>query len=404
MVRIVSFIFVIVLGFGSAVYLTLISPFDAGDFQTYYHAGVNALSGTAFIGSSAPMPEGPYVYLPITVLLFIPFAFLPQWTVAYPLLIGVNVAGGVVLGLLLIRIIRDNGVDISKTDKVLVVSCIMISPIGVSNILQTQPNLWLAASIVAGYRYAQQGRSQIAGFLFAVPAIIKLWPALFGIWLLYNRDWRAVGTAIVTGVSAIIASVAVFGIDRNVRYFEYILTARSWTAQFAGGVDPNFGIVTVRRPISVVASGLDPSIMAFIGFGICGGILSGFYWLDTTIDGNPFIPFGVTLTIITIAFPAISPYMVFVLVLSIFLIYLENRFYYISALSASMILIVSIFQPDNIIAVANLLAVSTDIIQAFEQIIISILQYGSIPLYGISILLSIILLMYNPILYINQAE
>ena len=390
LVRESTLAFTIILGGAAAAYLVLLSSFPAGDFQTYYAAAENAVSGSQFIGADAPMPHGSYVYLPITLLFFIPFSLLPQWTVAYPLLIGLNVAGGIILGHLVILILKERGVTLSNLNIALVVGCFTVSSVGVLNLLQTQPNLWLAVFVVAGFRFVQQDRPLMAGILFAIPAIVKLWPALLGVWLLYRHEWRAIAVAVATGVSAIIASVLVFGVDVNVRFFNHILAERSWTDNFAGGVDPDMQIVTIRRPISMLLPSLDPAFMAIIGLLICGVLLVTFYWLGTVGDIDPFLPFSATLVLMTIAFPSITPYAVFFLVPGVIYLYQIDTPAYIYSLSISTIMIALTFTPKHINSIISLLPLPRIVSTGINQLIRTVLQYGSIPLWGALILLAML--------------
>ena len=385
-IRQLSLLVSILLGIGTLGFLVVLTDFTARDFQTYYYAATNVLSGAQFIGTTPQMPTGPYVYLPITVIFYLPFALLPKWTVAYPLLIAINVLGGTVLAILLARTLQDRGRSLSRLDMGLLIGLFTFSPVAVLNIAQTQPNLWLAVCVLLGFRCAEKQQNEAAGVLFAIPAMFKLWPAFFGVWLAYQRNWRAIGAAVLTGLSALLASVLVFGVRLNQRYFNHILTERRWADRFAGGIDPDKAIVTVRRPISVLLPSVDPTLMALLGFAVTGGILAGVYWLANQSETDPIVTFGVTLTLVTVAFPSVTAYLVFLLIPATALLYKATTKRVVVALTISIVLLAMPFTPRQIVSLLDLLPLPAPLGGVLSQVTFNTLQFGLLPLWGAFVL------------------
>ena len=378
--------FMTILGMLSIGFLCLIIDFVPTDFLTYYHGINNVVQGKQFVGTSAPAPTGPYVYLPGTVVAFLPLAIMPKWSVAYPFMMIVNVVGGIVLANQTVKIIRSRGIALSSTDTVFVYAAVTFSVPGAVNVLQTQPNLWLAAAVLAGYRYIEMSNEFVGGALFAIPAIFKLWPAFFGLWLLHRREWKALSASIVSGVAALAGSVLLFGINTHIQYFHHILGERSWTDNFAGGLAVNKGVVTLRRPISIIFPNIDPNIMSLIGFVISGTLLLAIYYHTATTKKDGLLSLTATLGCVIIAFPSINPYMIFLIPLGIALLYTASQ-EYVFPLATAVLLISLTFSPEHFNAAINLLPLPQTLVSSIFDLVFSALTFTSIPLLGVTILL-----------------
>src|SRR5271155_5000183 len=69
--------------------------------------------------------------------------------------------------------------------------------------------LLLVLIVVACWAYLHD-LHVVAGALIAIAAACKIFPALFLVFFLQRRDWRALASGIVTGLAAIAVSIAVF--------------------------------------------------------------------------------------------------------------------------------------------------------------------------------------------------
>jgi hypothetical protein len=281
-----------------------------------------------------------------------------------------------------IRLSNKLNIGLTTQDKLLITGAISLAPPLIGNLLNAQPNFWLLIAFLTGYQLVEKKQQLLAGIMFALPAIFKLWPALLGVWLVYRYQWKAVVSAVTTGTFAIIISVGVFGSATNIAYSRYILYTRSWTDLFAGGLSPEMGVVTIRRPISILFPYLDPVYMALIGVVILLPILLYYYSTATGQIGR-LVAFEVTVIIILLILPSITPYFIFPFAFAVPLLYvLEPPHQHIAGVAS--VCIVFIADAGNI---TTLLGLSPVISGVLRTIAWSILQYISIPLIGCLVLL-----------------
>lgn len=374
-------IITIITGLLSLGFTLAVSGIGTGDFLTYYTAAEYALQSKQFVGENTGMPSGPYVYLPITVLFYVPLTLFSP-IVAYILLFCVNICGGLLTSWQVIRLSDKLNIGLTIQDKLLITGAILLAPPLIGNLLNAQPNFWLLAAFLTGYQLVEKNQQLLGGVMFALPAILKLWPALLGVWLVYRCQWKAVVSAVAMGTFAIITSVGVFGTAANIEYFRYILYSRSWTELFAGGLSPEIGVVTIRRPISTLFPNLDPVYMALIGVIILLPILLYYYSTATGQIGR-LVAFEVTVIIILLILPSITPYFIFPFALAMPLLYvLEPPQQHIAGIAS--VCIVFIADASNI---TTLLSISPVLSSVLRTIAWSILQYVSIPLIGCLVLL-----------------
>lgn len=94
------------------------------------------------------------------------------------------------------------------------------------NLLYGQFYILLLLLIVAACRATLPGRHATAGALLAIAAMCKVFPALFFLFFLRRRNWRALLSGAATGVAALALSIAVFGWSLHRTYFLQVLP---WT-------------------------------------------------------------------------------------------------------------------------------------------------------------------------------
>jgi hypothetical protein len=377
----IHFIITIITGLLSLGFTLAVSGVGTGDFFTYYAAAEHVLQGKPFVGENAGMPSGPYVYLPITVLFYVPLTLFSP-IVAYGILFCINIFGALLASWQVIRLSDKLNIGLTTQDKLLITGAILLAPPLIGNLLNAQPNFWLLVAFLTGYQLVEKNQQLLAGIMFALPAIFKLWPALLGVWLVYRCQWKAVVSALATGTFAIITSVGVFGPATNIDYFRYILYSRSWTELFAGGLSPEMGVVTIRRPISILFPNLDPVYMALIGVIVLLPILLYYYSTATGQIGR-LVAFEVTVIIILLILPSITPYFIFPFAFAVPLLYvLEPPQQHIAGVAS--VCIVFIADAGNI---TTLLGLSPVLSGVLRTIVWSILQYISIPLIGCLVLL-----------------
>lgn len=245
----------ILAGVTNAVLLAWRHPEQIGiATDVYHHAATRALAGESFYGTSPPAHPGyRFVYPPVVVVAFLPYAAVGSPTAAYALATVLNLATAGALGVVLLRAIERAGVALTRLDRVLVVGAAGTWAGAASSIVQGQINLQLALLIAGGVLLVEAGRERAGGIAVAIPAAVKLFPVAVGAWLLRRRAWRALATAVAVGVGLGIASLAVFGPDVAATWVFGTLPAEASVGTFADGPDPSSSLLTVRRQLATLA-------------------------------------------------------------------------------------------------------------------------------------------------------
>lgn len=347
-----AFLLSVVLGVCGLGYKLIIAPSGPVDLEVFYYAAKQAAAGDSFIGTGAASDtpaRNPYGYPPITVFLFYPFTLVSIETAHLLFVVG-QIAITAITVQIISRIIRVHGGDVLPTDKVLIGALLLVPVAASTNLHIGQINHSLLLLFVAGYWMVVTNRSQLlAGVCFAVPALIKIWPAVLGVWLLKQRAYRAVAAAIGVGIGGIALSVLTFGVDLHSRYFYWLLTVRSRTDQYAGGSSPNNELLSIRRAISVAFPNVDPAVMALIGTVIIG--IPVLYVLYASNE-NPIDTFSIVLIGFLLTFPSVEHYMLFPLFLIVLYGYTPKRTISQRWLAVATILVPLIILPRNIRDVA----------------------------------------------------
>lgn len=180
---------------GMKALLDGISPYS---FQALHHQA--ALQGYRQISLN------PYVYLPFTghALAFLAPFRLEQAVVIWFVMNHLFVAGSVVLlsGLWP----RQRLWAVAGLTLAFAVSFPLIRTLTAG-----QLNLALLLMILAARELFLRRRDRLAGAVLAFATLFKLMPGIFGIFLLLQRRWRAVGAAVVSGVLLLAASTLAAG-------------------------------------------------------------------------------------------------------------------------------------------------------------------------------------------------
>ena len=170
------------------------------DLGVYRSAGTMLLEGGDFYALPGPLP---FVYPPLAALLAVPLTVLPSAAVE----IGWTVASVLALLAVLYRL-GLNGWRLSLVGA----ACVyFIEPIS-ETLAFGQPGIFLMALVVLDLvpgPAVLPRRMLPPGVLTGIAASIKLTPAIFVIYLIAVRRWRAALTAIATGVVLTIGSLVV---------------------------------------------------------------------------------------------------------------------------------------------------------------------------------------------------
>ncbi len=99
------------------------------------------------------------------------------------------------------------------------------------NLLYGQFYILLLLLLTAACFSYLRGHRALSGALVAIAAACKVFPLLLLVFFLQRRDWRALASATITGLSAVAVSIAVFGVNANRTWLEEILP---WVMHGAG--------------------------------------------------------------------------------------------------------------------------------------------------------------------------
>ena len=91
------------------------------------------------------------------------------------------------------------------------------------NLLYGQFYVLLLLLITAACFSYLRGYRALAGALVALAATCKVFPLLLLVFFLQRRDWRALTSGVITGVSTVAISIAVFGLNAHRTWLQEIL-------------------------------------------------------------------------------------------------------------------------------------------------------------------------------------
>lgn len=166
-----------------------------------------------------------FLYPPVSIPLFIPHAVLGVGVGAYLLQTVINIGVAAAIVVVLGRALDRRGIELTTVDKTVLVGFVFVSPYAMPHLIEGQTTLWLAFALVIGFDALDRGRETVAGAAFAVAALIKVFPAAVGIWLLRRHAVRGVATAVGVGIGALLLGLA-FGPELTMQYLTDILTGR----------------------------------------------------------------------------------------------------------------------------------------------------------------------------------
>lgn len=248
------------------------------NLEVYYHAGEAVLSGGDLYAVTPPdHPAYRYLYPPVVVVAFLPLAVLPSWQAAYAAFTVVSVAAGLAGAAVLWRFVERHGRPLSTAERALVALFVTASVHTVPTLFYGNVNLLLAALLAVGFVHLDRGREAPAGAAFGLVALVKVFPAALGAWLVRRRAWRAVAAATAAGGGLLVAGVPVFGVGTHRDYVTEALLPRMRSDAFVGGLDPSAPYITVRRPLSVLFPSLDPAVLSVLAAAVLAPVVLYLY-------------------------------------------------------------------------------------------------------------------------------
>jgi hypothetical protein len=316
-------------GLAVAAYVILFSSVDAGDFQAFYFAAEHVIEGEPFVGRAPPTGANTaWVFPPITVLYFLPFTLFDSWLAAYVAQILVIAVLSLLGAVILYRIHPLSEAPLAMSSKALLTLAILVNPFAILNFGQGQMNIHVLVLILTGVYWSQSGSEYRSGIVFGVAALIKLWPAVLGFWLLWRRQWSAVGAAIVTGITGLVLGGLLFGLQATRTWWTVITARRSLTAELSGGVSPGVGMIALERPMSVLFPALPPVLFVTVCI-IGGGAALLLLYRYSPSQSKGLATAGATIAIALLVVPAATlPYLLVPLVIGLGLLFVSDEISY----------------------------------------------------------------------------
>lgn len=379
----------IVTGVAMTVYFAFLAPVSplGWDFHAYHQAGEAVLAGDSFVGLEPDTGGGEFVYPPIVVLVFVPYALLSGWETAFVVHSAINVACLGTVGFLCLRELEKLGVELDRRDRYLIMAFALGSLYPLINLGLGQIDPLVSLLIIGIFLGVEREHNLIAGGAAALAGIIKLFPVVLGVWLLWLKRWRAITVAIVTGLTAVLASFAIFGWETNEAYLEVIIGSRSRLQAFAEGVSPDFFSLTLIRPISVLLQGLPAWTFLLVSVTIVGPIL-WFIYQRTSTRLDRHVAFLATVTAVLIALPSSNLnhllYLYFPLIVLVYAIEEKQARRW---LLGGMVILAIPLQPEIITSSLKVLPISETLLASVDAVASTTLSFASVALVGTVMLL-----------------
>lgn len=244
----------ILFGVDTGLGLALTSPEQLSlATDVYHHAAQVALQGGDFYDVTPPGLPGYYFLYPPVVMGPLLVYGLVDPGLAYAVQTVLNLATGVVLATVVVRIVERSGVELGRVDRLLVGAFCLLGAGAAVTLVLGQVNLLLALGIALGATWVERGRERRAGAVLAAVATVKLFPALVGAWLIRRRAWRTIAAATATGVGLALVGLVAFGPDATVVWATRTVPGEMSVGAFGGGPDPGAPYLGLRRQFSMVA-------------------------------------------------------------------------------------------------------------------------------------------------------
>lgn len=252
--------------------------------DVYRHAAGSLLAGEGIYGINPPDRSGyTFLYPPIVVLVFIPHALLGSSIAAFALQTVLNLLAALATAWIIYRTLLRRGRPVSRLDLGLLGLVMVVSSYSAIQFLNGQITLWLALALAIGFEAFELGKARLAGGAFALAALLKVFPAVLGLWLIRQRAWRAVAAAVATGLGGLILGVLILGPDLTLAYLTDVLLGRFDASTYSGLPNPGDNVDGIHRQLAVLWPG-GTTFHTPIGLVVVGGlVLAAYRRVDTRL-------------------------------------------------------------------------------------------------------------------------
>lgn len=275
--------------------------------DVYYYAAESLLEGGDIYEIAPPGRSGyHFIYPPVVAFAFVPHVLTGSPLGAYLLQTVLNVGFAAGIAVLLWRALTRRGIALSRVDAVLLFGFALVSAYSAISVINGQVNIGLGFAIALGLDYTDRGRDEVAGVAFSLAALVKVFPAVLGLWLLRRRAHRAVTIAVAIGVSGLLAGLLVLGPEVTTTYLTDVLTGRY--DGFDGSPDPTQTRDGAQRQIAALF-GLGPPVVTPLAALVLAPVL-GYLYLDVETDQQRQAAILGTLLVVLLFLPLQRLYMV----------------------------------------------------------------------------------------------
>lgn len=264
----------ILAGVGNYLIVPLANPEQVMLASDVYLAAADAfLNGEDFYAAApADRPGFTYLYPPITILLFLPHALVGSQLVAFGIQTIANGLFGLVLAVVIWRGLERRNVPVENSDRALLVGFTLLSAHSAITVLNGQVTIPLGLAIAVGFDALDRRRDGLAGAAFALAALVKVFPAFVGLWLVRTRAWVGIGAALATGLGGLLLGAVLLGPDLTVTYLQDVLLARFEEETFEGRPAPTQ--TTDGLPRQLAALGVTGLPATMLSVAILGPLLA----------------------------------------------------------------------------------------------------------------------------------
>jgi hypothetical protein len=245
--------------------------------DVYYYAAEALLSGGDIYEVAPPgRPGYHYIYPPVVIFGFVPHALTGSPAGAYLLQTALNLCFAAGIATVFWRALTRRGCALSRRDALLLFGFALVSGYSGISLVNGQVNIGLAFALSLGLDALDRNRGDVAGVAFAIVALVKVFPAALGLWLLRRRAYRGVALAIAIGVTGLLAGLLALGPDVTATYLTDVLTGRH--DSFDGAPDPTQTRGGTQRQIAALFGLGPPYVMLVAGLALAPVL--GYLYLD----------------------------------------------------------------------------------------------------------------------------